>query len=434
MSQPVSLPYRPPLVVVSATGAPSALAITVLNPQSGKQLWHFTSVSGTLDMLPVAQRVQVIGSTVYITSDDATGAGYLYALQLDSGKQLWRVPLSAPAGAACLAADSHAAYIFAPRAATNGATLAAYAATNGKRVWQTGVLPYQACLGLKVPTMTFANTWLLLQADQLDGGSLNLLAFDAATGKPRWNVPTNAYAGSVTITNDRIFFDDGKNVVALDAMTGDQLWVRHGVPGTKLTLVGDTLIAFSYPTCTACPKNFVPTDTLTLLDVTNGAQLWQRQWHGTLGQPFYNVGFANDAHRLYLIADAQIQAIGLRSNSVAWSHSTYLLPQLFVQGELLFGTWTPAPTTHSQPSIADSITARRTLDGASVWTTFLPMNEAREGVIAVTDGLVLVSAADPSASGPISLTALDPLHGSTLWHAPVSGVIQAILPAAGAGG
>jgi outer membrane protein assembly factor BamB len=440
-------PPPPPLVVVSTASAtansPMSRQITVLDPQRGKQLWHFLSrhplsASTTSSIPPVSQWLRVVGDILYITSDDATGTGYLYAFQLWKGEQLWRVPLGTHAGDACLAADSNAAYVFVPpRASTGTATLAAYKAANGASLWRESNLAFQTCLGLMVPTITVGNTWLLAKAQQRDSGLISLVAFDAATGKSRWTSPTMSYNSPVAITNTSatyndsttsVFYDDGANVIALDAATGGRRWVRHGIAGNTITLAGDSLIVIDRPTCIYCPNNFVPKMTLSVLDLASGTLLWQRQWQGTPGTSEFNVGFANDATTIYIADAAHIQAVGLRTNDVVWTRPAFSAPSPFVADGFLYLSTFPPPVTHSTPPPPDTISAWHAQDGSPAWNTRLPLSSERQYVIAVTNGLVLASATRQTTAGPLPLTALDPQRGTILWQTQLNGLVVAIVP------
>ncbi len=124
-----------------------------------------------------------------------------------------------------------------------------------------------------------------------------MIAVDLQTGAVKWSYESGSpIRSSAAVLNGAVFFSNGKGVFALNAETGEEVWVKRGgywddsplvLPGPIPHRNGQTLAGIIFVS--------VPWKGMLGLDVTSGDEVWQyRDGHGPgrLGcSAFFHQGF-----------------------------------------------------------------------------------------------------------------------------------------------
>lgn len=111
-------------------------------------------------------------------------------------------------------------------AANINGEVSAYSLKDGKRLWETEVMPEDSDSATVSPGLGFAVDTLFVT-----DGINHVLALDPATGKTRWKKRLNTgLRGAPTFNNNRLYvttIDD--QTLALNPMNGETLWSHQGV-------------------------------------------------------------------------------------------------------------------------------------------------------------------------------------------------------------
>lgn len=248
-----------------------------VDAQTGAERWTFT-VGGTFNASPVAFPA-VDGDTVYV----GASTGSLFAVDTASGKQRWNVttggslttPLLTLDGLVYAGSADGNFYAFdgksgeerwraaigrvtssGPAAdggvlfvASDDGTLYALDLTTGKERWR-----YSA--GTKLKTLVAADGLVYATGDASD-----LIAVDVKTGVERWRF-TETGNTSPTVHDGTVYAAFNNNdVAALDAETGNIIWQTRVKGSSSLVIAGELVYGVA--------------DTgLFALDATTGNQLW----------------------------------------------------------------------------------------------------------------------------------------------------------------
>jgi outer membrane protein assembly factor BamB len=165
-----------------------------LNAQSGKQLWTFKA--GSFISSPV-----VINGVLYF----GTYNSYLYALNATTGTLLWSYH-SQGSNFGSPAVDNSMVYV------TNDSSTIALNAQTGTEQWTFNV-------GASTPTVVNGTVYIA-------GTDNNLYALNAITGKVLWKkaVSGSAYEGVAVASGALYVGTDHSNVDAFNALTGNSIW------------------------------------------------------------------------------------------------------------------------------------------------------------------------------------------------------------------
>jgi outer membrane protein assembly factor BamB len=232
--------------------------ISALNAQNGTILWRFNA--GVTNETVVPGSVVIANGVMYGTANDQIDHSYLFAVNASTGASLWRVKVVGQLftnvqvgnGTIYLASST------IDRAGGSSATAGyvyAYDAKTGRQLWRSITLGNAV---LSAPTIS--NN--IVYAGSLDSF---VYAFNAQTGVQVWRhqlggpvsatplvVNGTLFAGVVsnpsalppTSTNDAT--TTGGSIVALNASTGSLLWQQTGInnyEGTPLAQYGNLLYA-----------------------------------------------------------------------------------------------------------------------------------------------------------------------------------------------
>jgi outer membrane protein assembly factor BamB len=184
----------------------------------GKASWTFETGK------PIKARPAVIGDSIYVASD----AGFLYQLDKRNGKERWRakvdsgspdrIPTDQPKTrwdryGSSVVADAKRVFV-----ASRDNNLYALDVASGKELWRVQASDLMtATPALYKDTVLFADFKGLVQA------------VGAADGKVRWTFDAKLpVAGDLAIDGDRVFVGSRTyDLFALDARTGRELWKRY---------------------------------------------------------------------------------------------------------------------------------------------------------------------------------------------------------------
>ena len=161
----------------------------------------------------------VAGGRVYV----ATASRTLLALEVDSGREVWRAdgfPVVAGVrdGMVIAAIDDR---------------LTALDAASGDRRWQ-------------VPISGGGEHWPVLEGDTVYVASADdMIAVDAATGTTRWQVPVDPAVGPPVQVGGRLYVATNSRLLALDASSGRPLWTstRWKIVNGPLATPGGVVVA-----------------------------------------------------------------------------------------------------------------------------------------------------------------------------------------------
>lgn len=213
-----------------------------------------------------------VDDVVYVSSADFK----LFALDAESGAELWRFTTKGP--------------IWASPSYHEGIL---YVASQDKHVYaldaETGQQQWQMALNGAISSQPLINA----EANLLYVGTYDstLYALDLATGEPAWNIPTSNWVWSApALANNTLYFaDSNAQVYAADASTGEILWqtavdsmrqVRGTLQETPVTVEG----AIQASPVIANDKLYVVSEgnrdtqegLLVALDPATGQEIWQQ--------------------------------------------------------------------------------------------------------------------------------------------------------------
>jgi PQQ-dependent dehydrogenase (methanol/ethanol family) len=233
MDDPMGLAAEP-LVVdgVIYVSAPRSI-VRAVNAADGKILWtfdpHIRLDYSTVDssIARVNRGVAVWEGTVYVGTAD----GRLMAIDAAKGTQLWSVTMDDPAHDGISGAPRVAAgKVFIGHTGSDDqvrGSIAAYAATTGKRLWQFWTVPGDPALGFESKTMEMAaRTWFGKEWWKQGGGAVwDPITYDAKTGLLLFGT-SKAFRGGPDDAQEagggaKLF---SGSIVAVHADTGEYAW------------------------------------------------------------------------------------------------------------------------------------------------------------------------------------------------------------------
>jgi len=233
--------------------------VVALDVDSGKELWRFKA--GPVESSPL-----LVKDTLYFGSWDHK----VYALDARTGKQLWSYETADKVNTSAAYGDGS---VFI---ANDAGDVYALGARSGKKRWQSSSEAQFGSREFFYATPTFA--YDRVYVGNTDG---TVYAYGAKSGKLRWARPAGSYVyAAAAAYRGRIYVGsyDG-NLYALDAATGEVDW-KHSAPAAihAAPQVMNGLVYFA--TCSSCgmaAKRSVkrgPNGTFAL-DADSGKELWR---------------------------------------------------------------------------------------------------------------------------------------------------------------
>ncbi len=274
-------------IYVGADPSSSLGSLVALNAQTGATRWTFQM--GATYTTPVPDN-----GIVYTASQD----GYAYAINMTTGKQVWRFMRPAPVDGYPALANGIVYYT------SDIGSVDALTASSGAHLWSFQ-MPNSKDHLYSAPAV--ARGTVYFGAGGVDNG---VYALDAATGKLRWHTPLSADAanGDATVVNGLVYVsaDDGA-LYAFDATTGALKWKYK----TSLPLEGGATIANGVA--------YVGSEdhTLYALDATTGKLLWRYTTGGAIsgyGSPTVANG------TVYIgVDDMRLYALDATTGKLLWT-------------------------------------------------------------------------------------------------------------------
>ena len=216
------------------------------------------------------------------------------------------------------------------RVYTFGATgiVNALDASNGAVVWSRNAA---TDTGVKVPGWGFASSPLVVNDVVIVAASGRLVAYDVATGKPRWFGPERggSYSSPHLMTIGgitQVLLQDGEGAISVAPTDGALLW-EHGWPGVPIvqparTADGDLLINTADMSGGAGTRRIA---------VTRGPEGWtvEERWTSRGLKPYFNDFVVHKGHAFGF--DGSILAcIGLEDGGRKWKGGRYGHGQLLL--------------------------------------------------------------------------------------------------------
>jgi len=275
------------VVYVSSTDS----YLYALNAQNGSLLWRFDTAVGNETVAPTS--VTVVNGVVYGSASDQVDHSYLFAVDAKTGKQLWRT-------------ETHNQLFTSVQVVNNVIYFASSAITHagGPHTSDSYVYAYNAQTGTQLWVSSKIGD-VILSAPAISNnlvyvGSQDtyIYALDAQTGKLTWRhkfggpiyatpLVSNGtlFAGIATASSTRIMASSRTTdstlssdaIVALDAKTGNLIWQQAQVAhyaGTPLALAGNTVYVGTQD------------NQIYALDATTGSVNWHYQMASA--NPFNN--------------------------------------------------------------------------------------------------------------------------------------------------
>lgn len=294
----------------------------------------------TLDEYPLADSVAhaspvaIAQGLIFADSDRK-----LHALAVGSGDEQWQINLAGSFLSPAVAAGT----VFVRVESGADGSVVALKADSGAKLWQYKF----ARVGSAYDNVGgHVTSPVVVDGVVLVGAAEQVYALDAADGAVIWNYETEyPVVSSVSVADATVFVSDFTRLYALDLQSGRERWrFDHG----KLSLyfapivIGDQVAIASY-------------DTIYLLDRTNGAPVWSKQFDEMQVIP---AGAAQQ--QLYVKSTNQLWALNRSDGVVLWNYAT----QNFVS--------LPAITSDQLYIITRSdggsqLRALRPSDGQEVW-------------------------------------------------------------------
>ena len=382
----------------TATGGPGALRAPLV-----RQAWRFDATDGDFTGTPV-----VSGGVVYVGSNGSNGTkstdGKVRALQASNGALLWTRTLDGPVNASLAVANG---IVYVPVAKVGGPAVAALQASSGAPLWET-----------TLDTQPDADTY----GSPTVAGGMVIEGVSALFGE--LNDPKVAVRGSV---------------VALDAMTGAQVWKTFTVPPAPYnggevwsTAAVDVAAGLVYVgTGNAYEAPAAPTtDSILQLQLSTGAIVNHFQatakdvWNGTSHAAGLDYDFGASPNLATLPNGTPVVGEGQKSGAywmlkradltTVW-HTT-VGPGSFVGGILgstaYDGTRVYGPIT--APGYIWSLSAN---NGLPAWLTPGVADPIHWSAVAVSNGVVWSANSSGFLDGWLAKT------GTPLAHAPLNALV-----------
>jgi len=160
-------------------------------------------------------------------------------------------------------------------------------------------------------------------------------ALDAATGKLKWDYPTEHCADSSPVVDNGIVYFGSDGIYALDTQNGKLKWKYNtsGIIGSPLLISGDNLYYPDY-----CSDAFPHGVCINALDVDTGKLKWKQAISGEeTGIELLSLLSANG---LVIIANPEktgyVYALDALDGDIKWSSELYLQNALFISDGILY--------------------------------------------------------------------------------------------------
>ncbi|MFI5838138.1 PQQ-binding-like beta-propeller repeat protein [Catenuloplanes sp. NPDC051500] len=241
-------------------------AILRLDARTGAALPFGVEAAGWL-----GQPAAVDGTIVTVASDESN-RHELRAYTLD-GRKRWQAPLPTDRQADDLAVANGLVYVGGGmdcHYTCAASRVQAYRLSDGTLAWQqdvAGDLQYEA------PAVAGDTLVWPMQ----DASGTRPVAFDAATGSPRWGAPASRGGLSeLAVTADTVYAIEGERLCAWIAATGGERWCRDDLDYVSLAVAPQRTNKRDTPSVVYAGGN----NTLRAFDPADGSLLWSIRMNG----------------------------------------------------------------------------------------------------------------------------------------------------------
>lgn len=408
-SHSVSQTSTPQILVngLNISTSSSSLSITALHSGDGKIGWQHQA-QWILPRFHVMSAPIIAAGVLYAPSDSYNSkttsppTGFLSAFRISDGQRLWQVKVGALGSPPIV--QNGIVYLSATESLPNSTKKWMYAlnAQSGKQIWRTELTG----TGLN-ETFTFASGNLYISSNEVCFDmctATNIFSLNAATGALRWHKIFQATSSSnITVDNNTayVYIADGpfstsvQGLYALNVDTGETLWFvayaipvigsfsnPEQIPGATIQVIDGVIYAKTTMSVAQSPN---PDYALTALDAHSGHALWSI--------PTTAVGtiLAVDAHTFYVQTEKPNRDLtkpptGSEKKTSA-SPYTYFLSAISMH------------------------------NGQSLWQHQLVSAFRQSKVV---DGTLYSEAFDPNLTKSTPLIATNTTNGDTIWQANIA--------------
>ncbi len=334
-----------------------ALSGSITLPMNQQREIHVTADKGIGSPVAIAQNIMLVEA-------ERT----LRAIDLETGKERWSFAENGRYISPAAAGDT----VFIRAEANNQGQIFALDLHTGQQRW--AFTPRR----LSSPATSFwgghLTSPIIVDDVVFIGAGKELYALDAVTGAVRWEYTTQDYiSSSATVGDSRVFISDATHVYAIDQQTGTLAWKSP------------TTLAIYFSPIVANQTVFLTNgDNLLALSTADGTKRWETGFPGTPLLPA-----AVQGSRLFAKSTSTLYALDLATGSEIWrfDHPGYVsFPA--VAGEQVFAVTGIGAQT--------GLTALDVATGERVWdqpvaalATAAPVIAGQTVYIRTTDGRVL---------------------------------------------
>ena len=306
-----------------------------------------TKISSTWLMPPIlADGVLYSGS----------GDGYLYALNAETGQEIWRTGgFSQLENSGAVAGDTIVIGGYDSR-------VRALDRHTGEVLWSFNTVGFVQASPLIVDDHVYIAT------------DRALYALDLPTGQLKWQAKTgdgNSYMGAPAFENGTIYTTGGNYLLALESTTGKEIWrIRHDEPFTALAVANQLVYVGNFD------------GSFYAYDQETGTERWKFE-----GGDIFWSGPAVEGDILYTGNDKFVYALNAQTGEQLWSFETggRAVSEPMVSDGVVY----VSDSSHEFPRGARHLYALDAGSGEELWTfetasTFLPAPALGEGTIYVT--------------------------------------------------
>lgn len=306
-----------------------------------------TKVSSTWLMPPI-----LVDGMLYAGSGD----GMLYALDVQSGQEIWSTGgFRQLENSGAVAGDAIVIGGYDRR-------VWALDRLNGEVLWSFDTVSFVQASPLIIDDIIYIATDRAMYALDLPSGELQ---WEAVTGNE------DAYMGAPAYDEGIIYTTGGKSLLALDSATGKELWrVEHDEPFTALAVANQMIYVGNF-------DGF-----FYAFDQETGAQKWNFQSGGV-----FSAGPAVEGETVYVGNDAMVYALNVQTGEERWRFQMAGkgVSDLTVRDGVIY----VSDSSHEFPRGPRHLYGLDAESGEALWTfevvsTFLPVPALGEEVMYVT--------------------------------------------------
>ena len=314
-------------------------------------------------------------------------------------------------------------------------------AQTGKQIWQVKAASLVSQTSLSGDTLymvTTASTSSSTPSSSTGAPSGTVSALNARTGEQRWSRQTGVQVSAIVATNSAVLVAETTTplhattptsptakLVALGATDGKPLWTSASYQGAfptfPLVIFGTTAYLITAALSSTAP-NAVPISTVTALNTADGTQRWQVHFSlavGALVADTQLVGLsgAQSPVSVNSLPATTLMALNPTDGTTTWHKQVpSFVTSLTVDQDALYAAeFTPSSPSAGAPG--SRIIAFSGTDGTERWS--ISTADITPGL--AVSGTTLITSLNPISSGTANVLALNTSDGSQVWKMPGAG-------------